>query len=201
MERYLFSPQLWAIVFGLPAIAGLIAGLLYRALRSADKRKEFFAVVIAFALLGIVAGFLAGFSRAPAMGTVLPAALSLVGALAIFLVGANKDVNQNLVAAAVIALSFSLLLGTLAGAVSRQEHERSATSIENLMAAADKEIKVERHWDSQQIRAVGCPRAEPRRHLSHLRETCADCGHTSESRHARLARLSHGTSIAPLWVR
>lgn len=80
-------------------------------------------MLLSFSLLGLVTGLLAGFSREAAMGAVLPAVLSLVGALAIYLVGVEKA-DQALVGVCVIALSLDLLVGSIWGAVLRDEYER-----------------------------------------------------------------------------
>ena len=74
-------------------------------------------------MLGAVTGVLAGFSRQPVIGAVLPAVLSLVGALTLYLVG-HEASNRGLVSCAVIALSFTLWIGANWGATLRDDSER-----------------------------------------------------------------------------
>jgi len=127
VPSYLTMPELWITLWPIPCMASAIAALLLLVHRPRVGRKKFYVVLLAFALLGIVTGLLAGFSRTSAMGAVLPAVLSLVGGLGIYLVGAEKA-DQGLVATCVIALSLNLLVGTVWGATLRDDFERDAKS-------------------------------------------------------------------------
>jgi hypothetical protein len=127
VPTYLLMPKIWAMMWPIPTMACLVAALLVFAHRPRISRKSFFIVLLSFSLLGIVTGLLAGLSRTAAMGAVLPSVLSLVGALGIYLVGAEKA-DQGLVATCVIALSLDLLIGTAWGAVLRDDFERDAKS-------------------------------------------------------------------------
>lgn len=111
------------------------------AYRPSSDRRTYFIVVVAFALLGLVTGVLAGFSRQSAIGAVLPAVLSLVGGLAIYLIGAKKA-DQGLVGVCVIALSVDLMIGTSWGAVLRDVYEKSFTSAEVRKREALVEVEV-----------------------------------------------------------
>ncbi len=75
------------------------------------------------------------------MGAVLPAVLSLVGGLAIYLVGAEKA-DQALVGTCVIALSLDLLIGSIWGAVLRDDFEHEAKSASARKAEALVEVEV-----------------------------------------------------------
>ena len=79
--------------------------------------------IFALALLGTATGVLAGLSRESAIGAVVPAVLSLVGGLSIYLLGLKKG-DSKLVNGAVVALSISLILGTFWGAMMRSFAER-----------------------------------------------------------------------------
>jgi predicted neutral ceramidase superfamily lipid hydrolase len=86
------------------------------------QRKELFMVVLAFSVLGIVTGYLTGFSREPAISAVLPAVLSLMGGLMIFLVGRNQE-SRGIVSISMFVFSFMLLMGAGWGAVMRDVSE------------------------------------------------------------------------------
>lgn len=141
MPPYLKSLEVWAALWPVPLTAVLVAGLLLLAHRPPISRRTFFLVLLSFALLGMVTGLLAGFSRTAAMGAVLPAVLSLVGGLAIYLVGAEKG-DQGLVGTCIIALSLDLLIGSTWGAVLRDDFEREAKSADARKREALVEIEV-----------------------------------------------------------
>jgi hypothetical protein len=119
----------------------LTAALLLLVHRPSTDKRTYFIVVLAFAFLGLVAGVLAGLSRQSAIGAVLPAVLSLVGGLAIYLIGARRA-DQGLVGICVIALSAGLVIGTTWGSVLRDEYENSFNSAEYKKREALIEVEV-----------------------------------------------------------
>lgn len=141
MPSYLKSLEVWAALWPVPLTAVLVATLLLLVYRPKTNRSKYFLVLLSFSLLGLVTGLLAGFSRQAAMGAVLPAVLSLVGALAIYLVGVEKA-DQALVGVCVIALSLDLLVGSMWGSVLRDDYEREAKSAGVRMREALVEVEV-----------------------------------------------------------
>ena len=111
----------------LPTTAILITVLLFVLFRPAKERVDFVIIIMAFSMLGLVSGYLTAFSRAPAVGAVLPAVLSLIGGLAVFLVG-KEDVNRRMVGLSVLVFSTCLLLGTGWGGVMRIVSEEYSKS-------------------------------------------------------------------------
>ena len=99
---------------------------------SQAERRSTFAVLLAMSLLGMVTGFLTGVSRALVIGTVLPAVLSLIAGLLLVLVGreANSD-ERRLIGTCCTALTLNLLMGTLWGAVSRENPRSMVINAEN----------------------------------------------------------------------
>lgn len=157
MPPYLKSIAVWEALWPIPLAAALIAALLLFVYRPRASRSKYFLVLLSFSLLGLVTGLLAGFSREAAMGAVLPAVLSLVGALAIYLVGVEKA-DQALVGVCVIALSLDLLIGSIWGAVLRDEYEREAKSAGARMRDALAEVEVREFR-----RELGLPDSPPTR--------------------------------------
>lgn len=127
MPEYLTSPAIWEALWPVPLTAVLVALLLMLAYKPRNTFRKYFVILLSFSLLGLVTGLLAGLSREAAMGAVLPAVLSLVGGLAIYLVGSEK-VDQGLVGVCIIALSLDLLVGTIWGSDLRDVYEREAKS-------------------------------------------------------------------------
>jgi len=82
------------------------------------QRKEVFFVVLAFSMLGIVTGYLTGFSREPAIDAVVPAMLSLMGGILVFLIGKNKE-SRSIVSVSIFSFTFMILLGSSWGSVMR----------------------------------------------------------------------------------
>jgi hypothetical protein len=116
---YLSSPESWKNFWPLLVAAlatSILLAILYQG-RALFRAR--LLVVFSFAFLGIVAGFMAGLSRQPAVNAVMPAVLSLIAGLSIYLVGA-KRADQGLIAICVIGLSADLMLGALWGAHARR---------------------------------------------------------------------------------
>ena len=92
------------------------------------KAKGGMLIIFGFSSLGMAVGMLTGDSGAEAISTVLPAVLSLVGGLAVFLIGKQSQ-DAALVSASIATLSISLLLGALIGAENRQLAETKSAII------------------------------------------------------------------------
>jgi hypothetical protein len=76
------------------------------------------------------------------MGAVLPPVLSLVGGLAIYLVGKDNS-SRILVCLSVLTLSFNLLIGATWGATLRGEAEDYQNSLNYLKHQALTEIEIQ----------------------------------------------------------
>jgi predicted enzyme related to lactoylglutathione lyase len=125
MPPYLVHLGTWEALWPIPVTALLVATLTYAA--GAWKRREpesdsIFSVILSFSILGIVTGVIAGDSREPAVGATLPAVLSIIGGLAIYLVD-RGILKRILVSLSVIALSANLIIGFFWGAVLRVNAE------------------------------------------------------------------------------
>ena len=103
-------------------------------------------MIFSFSTLGLVAGTLSGFSRTSILGTVLPAVLSLVAGLGIYIIGKDstdlRTGSRALTASSILSLSLSLFLGSGCGAVLRQATEDYRQSSEFRMQRAWDELKV-----------------------------------------------------------
>lgn len=151
MPPYLTNIEIWKALWPLPITVLVLIALFYGIVRPKKERIELVLVLAAFSMLGLVAGFLTGFSRSPAVGTVLPAVLSLVAGLAVFLMGKDAAIRL-LVSLSVIIFSTSLLLGTSWGAVMRQTAEDYTVSISTLKQRALDELEVREYRE-----ALGLP--------------------------------------------
>jgi predicted neutral ceramidase superfamily lipid hydrolase len=81
-----------------------------------------FAIVIAaFSILGFTTGSIMSDSREPSVSAVLPAALTLMGGVAAFIVGTKGATNQILVSALILNFGLALFIGSDYGAVIRDE--------------------------------------------------------------------------------
>jgi len=93
----------------------------------ARKRREpesdaIFSVILSFSILGIVTGVIAGDSREAAVSATLPAVLSIIGGLAIYLVDRGV-LKRILVSLSIMALSINLIVGFFWGAILRVNAE------------------------------------------------------------------------------
>lgn len=127
MPPYLTHVELWKSIWPILAVVILLATTISMLSSNKKQRIELFLVTLAFSILGMVTGYLTGFSRESAIGAVLPAVLSLMGGLMIFLVGKNPE-SRTIVSISMIVFSFTLLLGSGWGSVMRDvagEHKKS----------------------------------------------------------------------------
>lgn len=141
MPSYLTHIENWKALWPLPVTVLLLTFLFIVFIRPKEKYLEFSVLLAAFSMLGLAAGYLTGFSREPAVGAVLPAVLSLMGGVAVFLVGKNVT-TRMIVGLSILIFSISLVLGTSWGAVMRQTAEDFRTSEIFLKQHALTEVEV-----------------------------------------------------------
>lgn len=93
---------------------------------------------------GIVAGFLTGLSRSPAVDALVPAILTFVGLTIVYIMGKGRA-RPIIVGFAVLLFSSNLLLGTLLGSAARTRYEEYLTSAVVQDSKVDQEFLVRRH--------------------------------------------------------
>jgi hypothetical protein len=90
---------------------------------------------------GVVSGFLTGLSRSPAVSATVPAALTFLGLVVVYLVG--KGPARAIVAGfAVFVFSANLIVGTVLGGASRDRYAEQASSVDIRQFKANEEFKV-----------------------------------------------------------
>lgn len=149
LPPYFTNISMWmniVSIFFMAALIAILLALLDR--REETKQLDSFVLLFSFSTLGLVTGELAGFSEEPVLGAVLPAVLSLVGGLAIYMVGRGEvKEGRAIIALCVLGLAGSLLIGTHSGVVLkefRNETRQVAKNAENKIS--DFEIMIEQ-WD------------------------------------------------------
>jgi hypothetical protein len=90
---------------------------------------------------GVVSGFLTGSSRSPAISATVPAALTFLGLIVIYLIGKGR-LHSIIAGFCVFAFSVNLMVGTVLGSASRDRHEDELTSVEVRESKADQEFKL-----------------------------------------------------------
>ena len=127
MPPYLTHVENWKALWPLPVTVLILTAIFFAIVRPREAKRDLVLLLAAFSMLGLGAGYLTGFSRSPVVGAVLPAVLSLVAGLAVFLMGKDAA-SRVIVSLSVLIFSVSLVLGTSWGAVMRQAAEDYATS-------------------------------------------------------------------------
>ena len=92
-------------------------------------------------VIAIMAGFLTGASREPAVDALVPAALTLLGGLAMYMVGKGR-LRGQVVGFAVLVFSINLMVGVSLGSISREKHEAYLESAVYLKRQANTEFQV-----------------------------------------------------------
>lgn len=156
---------LWPMVVFVALVGGALVTLYYCLSLDDDGTKARIVAIstMAFALIGMVTGFMTGLSREPVVGAVIPAVLSLVGGLGIYLNGRGDDGPNFLVPGSVAALALSILVGALWGAEERghwNQMEAASAQVrqspEYLVRQAEVEAYVRMHR-----RQLGLPESPP----------------------------------------
>ncbi len=81
----------------------------------------YFLAGVPIALVGYSVGFLTGISRSPAIGSLLPAVLALIGGLSVYVFGTDTT-YKALVGYCVSLLVVSIFYGTQSGSFEREVH-------------------------------------------------------------------------------
>jgi hypothetical protein len=118
MPHYLTNLSMWASLWPVFLLSALLAGVGAALFGIKGSRKSLLLLLAAFGILGGTTGYLTGISRAPVVGAVIPALLTLVGGLALFEVSRNKD-QQTIIALVIAVLASVLLVATQWGADDR----------------------------------------------------------------------------------
>ena len=142
MPKFLLDPITWATVWPHILAVALVTALVCLFFRRNNEWRRVCLPVAAFVSLGLTTGYLTGLSRAAAVGTVLPAVLSLLGAIAVILVS-QSAAKARLVSLLILVFSVGLLLGTTWGSSARDQAEEAVTSQEafEIRALAEDEVR------------------------------------------------------------
>ena len=91
--------------------------------------------------VGMVAGFLTGASREPAVGAIVPAILTFIGLVVVYMIG-KSNFRSIIVGFAVFIFSVELLVGSGLGAASRDRHDEQLRSVEFQKRKAEQEFVI-----------------------------------------------------------
>lgn len=120
---------------------------------------ELLGIGVPFTILGVLIGYLTGVSLTPAVGSVIPAVLTLVAGISVFM--ASEGGRKGAIAsAAIIYLSFALVAGVSHGSRLRTTALEAANSIEARMKAVSDEAAL-RAFRAARERANGLTANNP----------------------------------------
>lgn len=90
---------------------------------------------------GIVAGFLTGSSRSPAVSALVPAILTFIGLMAVYIIGKGR-LKSIIAGFAIFVFSAELLVGVVLGSTSRDRHQELLGSVEVQNRKAEDELAI-----------------------------------------------------------
>lgn len=90
-------------------------------------------------ITGIVAGFLTGSSRSPAVSALVPAILTFTGLIVAYMIGKGRA-RGSIAGFAALVFSAEIMVGTVLGSASRDRHEAELNSVEVRELGADQEF-------------------------------------------------------------
>lgn len=100
------------------SIAGFILPFLAAIFFQKENRVQVILVLAALSILGACAGVAGGLSREPAVGTIIPAIIGLMGGVSTYIFGTNT--SRGLIASfAATSLSIALFVGFTIGSIHR----------------------------------------------------------------------------------
>jgi hypothetical protein len=91
--------------------------------------------------LGVVSGFLTGSSRSPAVSALVPAVLTFIGLVVVYMIG-KGPLRAVIAGFAVFVLTINVIFGAVIGAASRDRHEEELASAKVRELKADQEFKL-----------------------------------------------------------
>lgn len=99
---------------------------------------------VPFSIIGMTSGYLTGLSRVSAVSALVPAALTLVGGVAVYLFGKGGK-TAVLAAFSVINFSAMMMVGGLIGGRERVAAEQAENSLDAKIRLSDEEAALRRH--------------------------------------------------------
>ena len=111
-----------------------------------------FLAVFTFSVLGFVTGKILGNSREAAVGTVIPAILTLLGGITVYVIGVKGPRVQGPVSAMVLCFALSLFFGSHFGAQLRYSYE---TFINNPALIGHYALVAEQHRQAVELQRLG----------------------------------------------
>jgi len=95
-------------IFAVSSLGGAVIPIVFALIVQPEKRIEISVILFALALIGACAGVAGGMSRDPAVGSIIPAFLGLLGGVAVYLFGVDQ--SKGLIASlAASSLALSLI--------------------------------------------------------------------------------------------
>jgi hypothetical protein len=125
----------------------ILFGTVLRSLVSQNQIKVAIGaifVVLPMGFTGIVAGFLTGFSRVPAVSALVPAILTFVGLAVVYMMDKSRA-SAIIAGCAVFLFTGNLLVGTVLGSDDRAKYEAFIAGASFRDSLADQEFLVRRH--------------------------------------------------------
>jgi hypothetical protein len=126
---YAFNPLLYVLevlwlpflyCFGFSVTFSIVLRSISSERRFVDVLLYYFAFTLPISLIGFSAGALAGLSRSPAIGNVLPAVLALLAGLSVYIFG-TENRFKIVVGYSVTMFVIMLFLGVQTGAYQREQ--------------------------------------------------------------------------------
>jgi hypothetical protein len=110
--------------------------------RSHDRAiiRKAFSAGLPLGITGMVAGFLTGSSRSPAVSALVPAILTFIGLVIVYMIG-KGHLRAAMSGFAVFLFTVQLLIGTVLGSASRDRREEALASAQVRESQADQEFK------------------------------------------------------------
>jgi hypothetical protein len=139
---------LFLISFILFLVIYLVARILYRppglGARGRSLTLAGLQIGLPLGFTGMVAGFLTGASREPAVTALIPAILTFVGLILVYMIG-KSPLRSVISGFAVFVFSLELLVGSVLGTASRDRNDEYLASVDMQRKRADQEFAVRRY--------------------------------------------------------
>lgn len=132
LPSWIFDLELWGEFLPLPVFSLLVAAVVAVVACNPliKKNRPNFMIILglifALSLLGLVTGKIMGQSRDGAVGAVMPAILTLLGGLLVYVMKTSEKRTQSLAAAGIVGFTLCLAIGINWGAKARQNAELNA---------------------------------------------------------------------------
>jgi hypothetical protein len=138
------------------AVSSLVQKFAFGVRHNTGVMRAGFLSALPVGFSGVVAGFLTGLSHSPAVGAVVPAALTFIGLVVVYMISKGR-LRAVIAGFVVFVFSADLMVGTFLGSALRTRQDELSRSVDIQKRRAEQEFAIRQYRS-----ALGLPPDPPK---------------------------------------